>query len=142
MSVSFYELEKSKLVNKKSLKNFIPLIFLQEGKQLESLTVVFCSDDYLLDINKTHLNHDYYTDIITFDLSESKLSSVVGELYISIERVKENAFINKVSYNKELHRVIFHGILHLCGYKDKKKLDIIEIRQKEDEYLANYCRKV
>lgn len=89
-------------------------------------------------MNKRYLNHDFYTDIITFDLSESKSSIIYGELYISIDRVKDNAQNNKSTFLNELQRVIFHGALHLCGYKDKTKADIKEMRKKEAEYLIKY----
>ena len=138
MSVTFHELEKVKLHSRKTLKNFLANIFLQEDRTLETLSIVFCSDDYLLNINKQHLKHDYYTDIITFDLSETKLSPIIAELYISVERVKENSVANKVSFINEIHRVIFHGILHLCGFRDKSKTDIAVMRSKENEYLNKY----
>ena len=138
MSVTFHELEKVKLHSRKTLKKFTANIFLQEGRILETLSIVFCSDEYLLDINKQHLKHDYYTDIITFDLSETKSSPIVAELYISAERVKENSSTNKVSFTNEIHRVIFHGVLHLCGFGDKSKTDIAVMRSKENEYLNKY----
>ena len=138
MSVTFHELEKVKLPYRKVLKNFIQSIFLAEGKKLETLSIIFCSDEYLLNMNKQHLNHDFYTDIITFDLSESKNSPITGEIYISTERVEDNAQTNKLTFHNELHRVIFHGALHLCGFKDKNKLDITQMRKKEDEYLIKY----
>ncbi len=136
MSVTFHQLIKTNLPNRKQLKSFIPNIFSKEGKSLESLTIIFCSDEFLLEMNKQHLNHDFYTDIITFDLSESKKSPIIGELYISVDRVKENAFTNSVKISNELIRVIFHGVLHLCGYKDKSSKHIIEMRRKENEYIG------
>ena len=120
------------------LKLFLENLFISEGKQLESLDIIFCSDEYLLQINKDHLAHDYYTDIITFDLSPSKKAATVAELYISIDRVKDNAKTNKVTISNELHRVIFHGCLHLCGFKDKKPADIITMRKMENKYLRLY----
>jgi rRNA maturation RNase YbeY len=90
----------------------------------------------VLEINRTYLKHDYLTDIITFDLSEGP--ETTAEVYISIDRVKENALHNKVSFKNELHRVVFHGALHLCGYIDKKREDIAKMRLKEDQYLALY----
>lgn len=138
MSVTIHELIKTNLPNRRQLKRFIPTIFLKEGKSLESLTIIFCSDEYLLEMNKKHLKHDFYTDIITFDLSDSKKSAIIGELYISIDRVKENASSNNVTFYDELIRVIFHGALHLCGYKDKIIKHILEIRRKENEYIILY----
>lgn len=138
MSVTFHHLIKTNLPNRKQLKRFIPTIFYKEGKSIESLSIIFCSDEFLLEMNKQHLHHDFYTDIITFDLSESKKSPIIGELYISIDRVKENASTNSVTISNELIRVIFHGALHLCGYKDKSSKHIIEMRRKENEYLGLY----
>jgi rRNA maturation RNase YbeY len=122
--------------SKTSLKNFIVALFKKEKKALKSLHYVFCSDDYLLNINKTFLQHDYYTDIITFDLSESDL--IDGEVYISLDRVKDNSIIQKTTLKEEILRVIFHGALHLCGYKDKTKKQASEMRLKENHYLSLY----
>ena len=121
--------------NKRLLQDFIPVIFKKEGKKLESLSFIFCSDSYLLKINKQFLNHDYYTDIISFDLSEPKSALISGEIYISVDRVKENAKDMRISFEEEMKRVLFHGTLHLCGYRDKKKADVQQMRAKEDEYL-------
>jgi rRNA maturation RNase YbeY len=101
------------------------------------LTYVFCDDDYLLEINLDYLNHATLTDIITFDLSE-EAEKMQGEVYISTERVAENAAKYKVTYEMELHRVIFHGALHLCGFKDKKKADKERMRQEENLCLSQY----
>ena len=90
-------------------------------------------------INKKILNHNYYTDIITFNLSEDK-SDIVGEIYISVDRVKDNAYQLNESFKTELHRVMFHGILHLCGLEDKTKKDILLMRAKEDFYLNKYFK--
>jgi probable rRNA maturation factor len=121
------------LRKKKAVKEFIVDLFKSEGKDLVFINYVFCSDSYLLEINQSFLQHDYLTDIITFDLSEGK--GISSEVYISVDRVKENAGLHSVHYKMELLRVIFHGALHLCGYKDKKKSEITIIRQKEDYYL-------
>jgi probable rRNA maturation factor len=127
------------LKKKKVLKDFVVQIFLKEGKGLETINFIFCSDSYLLEINKSYLRHDYYTDIITFDLSEGDLT--VGEVYISIDRVKENSEIHATSFREELLRVIFHGALHLIGYKDKKKSEITLMREKEEYYLRLFEAK-
>ncbi|WP_018616081.1 rRNA maturation RNase YbeY [Segetibacter koreensis] len=127
------------LSRKKLIKDHIREIFLKEGKQLRSLSFIFCSDQYLIEINKTFLKHDFYTDIITFDLSEGE--ETVGEIYISVERVKENAVDHSSSFTDELLRVIFHGALHLCGYRDKKKSEITTMREKEDYYLQTFQKK-
>lgn len=105
----------------------------KEGFNLGEISVVFCSDDHLLDMNKQYLNHDFYTDIITFDYTDNKIIS--GDLFISFDRVKENATIYSVPINYELCRVIYHGILHLCGYNDKTEEEKITMRVKENEYL-------
>lgn len=115
------------------LKSNINTLVRKEGFRLESLNIVFCSDDYLLRINRDFLKHDFYTDIITFDYSEKgKLS---GELYISIDRVRDNSRALSETFKREIHRVIFHGVLHLCGYKDKNKKDQTQMRIKEEQYL-------
>ena len=102
------------------------------------MNYIFCSDEYLLEVNNNFLQHDFYTDIITFDLSLSKTSPTIGEIYISVDRVKENAITHKTSFELELHRVIFHGALHLCGYKDKTKKDALLMRDKEEDCLSMY----
>ena len=103
-----------------------------EGYDLDRIDFIFCSDDFLLDINRTHLNHDEYTDIITFPLEENPIS---GEIYISIDRVRENADSFHTSFDDELQRVIIHGVLHLCGYDDHDDEEAEEIRKKENMYL-------
>jgi rRNA maturation RNase YbeY len=123
------------------LKAFISKQCQKEGIRIEALQYVFCSDAYLLDINKRFLNHDFYTDIISFDLSEKK-GSLVGDVYISIERVKENAKTEGNLYMHELLRVIFHGALHFCGYKDKKPADVKVMRSMEDKWLKAYLKTI
>lgn len=108
-------------------------------KEIISLNYTFCSDEELLVINKAYLNHDYYTDIITFDLSEVK-THIEGDIYISIDRVKDNAKENKVKYENELYRVIAHGLLHLIGLKDKTKLQKKEMREAEATALNLWNR--
>jgi rRNA maturation RNase YbeY len=95
---------------------------------------VFCTDDELLELNKEHLSHDYYTDIITFDFTEGK--ALGGDLFISVERVKDNAKTLQVSFEEELHRVCYHGVLHLLGYNDKSATEISIMRDKENYYLT------
>jgi probable rRNA maturation factor len=136
----FYNDVSFSLPNRNRLKLFIPNIFrLETAKSFGSLNYVFCTDEYLLKVNREFLQHDYYTDIITFDLSDPG-GPVVGEIYISIDRVRENAKTNKVKLYQELHRVIFHGVLHLCGYRDKKSSDIRQMRAKENFYLEKYFK--
>ena len=163
----FFETTGFSLTKRKDLKKFIEKLFVLEKTGLDNLNYIFCSDKRLLQINKEYLNHDYYTDIITFDLSDrftgnigketvagaksnSRSSKKIkgrlvqsavktsGEIYISIDRVRDNAKVNGVSFKEELHRVIFHGALHLCGYKDKKPADKKLMTQKENQYLAKY----
>jgi rRNA maturation RNase YbeY len=107
--------------------------------KLEYLSVVFCSDDYLLGINKEFLNHDYFTDIITFDLSDEK-RVINAELYISVDRIKENAQMNHCSVKEEIHRVIFHGVLHLLGFKDKTDIEAKKMRVAEKSWLRDYFK--
>ena len=132
------QIKHLRLPNRNQLKRFLDSIFRLEGKKLKSLNYIFCSDKELLKINIDFLNHNYFTDIITFDLSEK--DGIVGEIYISMERVRENAQELKVPVIEELHRVIFHGALHLCGFRDKTKADKLEMTRKEDEYLYRYFK--
>jgi probable rRNA maturation factor len=127
------------LANRIGLKLFLQQIFKREKRKLANLSYIFCSDEYLLNINKTHLNHNYYTDIITFDLSENP-SAISGEIYISTDRVRDNATTLGVSIREELHRVIFHGALHLCGYKDETQKDEKEMRAAENRLLDKYFK--
>jgi len=136
--INFYFQQTTTLKNRRKLKLFLADLARKERKQLDELSIVFCSDEYLLNINREHLAHDYYTDIITFDLSASRDQGISGELYISTDRVKDNAKQFGSTYTQELHRVIFHGLLHLCGYKDKKPKDIAMMRDKEAYYLKRY----
>jgi probable rRNA maturation factor len=122
------------LKQKKLVRSWIEKTIKKEGLKTGTISFNFCSDDYLLEVNKEHLNHDFYTDIITFDFCENNIVS--GDIYISIDRVKDNAQTEKQSATKELHRVIIHGVLHLCGYKDKKLADARLMREKEDYYLS------
>ena len=137
-AVNFYyaDVPSVSLQQKRLVKQFIVSIFQQERVPIKKLDYVFCSDEYLLSINRSFLQHDYYTDIITFNLSEA--SSVEGEVYISIDRVRENASEHRVSFRRELLRVMFHGVLHLCGYGDKKKREITIMRDKEEYYLRSF----
>jgi len=123
------------------LKAFINQQCLKEGVHIKTLQYVFCSDQFLLDINTRYLNHNFYTDIISFDLSDKK-GQLVGDVYISIDRVKENAKTEGQLYMHELLRVIFHGALHFCGYKDKKPVDVKRMRSLEDKWLKAYLKMI
>ncbi|PZR29493.1 MAG: rRNA maturation RNase YbeY [Citrobacter freundii] len=135
--VSFFYETSVSLKNRTALKSFIQSIFRSEKKKLISLNYIFCSDKRILEINRQFLQHDYYTDIITFELSPPG-TPVEGEIYISTDRVKDNAQTHDSSFTRELHRVIFHGVLHLCGYKDKTPKEEKAMRDKEDYYLKRY----
>jgi probable rRNA maturation factor len=125
------------LQNRTKLKKFIEAAFRKEKKKLVSLNYIFCTDNDLLKINRQYLKHDYYTDIITFELSE-KGRPLEGEVYISVDRVKDNAKIVKEPLYRELHRVIFHGVLHLCGYEDKSQNEKKDMSKKEALLLNSY----
>lgn len=137
---NYADVKSVSLRNKTLIKKQIEDLFLNEGKGLIRLNYIFCSDSFLLEINKSFLKHDFYTDIISFDLSEG--GGTIGEVYISIDRVKENSIIHASTFNMELLRVLFHGALHLCGCKDKKKSEITTMRQKEDYFLQLLKEKI
>ena len=111
----------------------ISYIIDNEGFKEENVVLVMCSDNFLLELNKKHLNHDYFTDIITFSYTTN--NHISGDLFISVDRVKDNARNQKLSFENELERVIYHGVLHLCGYNDKTPEEIKEMRSKENYYL-------
>jgi len=135
-AIAFFEEDINyKLKNKIRVKQWINSTIRAEGFKLSELAYVFCSDAYLLKINQQYLDHDTYTDIITFDNSERD-DVVLGDIFISIDRIRENAAKFNVSENTELHRVIVHGVLHLLGYKDKTATDKQKMTEKEDFYLG------
>jgi probable rRNA maturation factor len=134
-AISFFEEDITyKLKHKTALRQWITKTIQTEGYQLKELSYIFCSDSYLLQINRQYLNHDTYTDIITFDNSDTD-KVITGDIFISIERVRENAAKFGISETDELHRVIIHGVLHLLGYKDKTPVTKQKMTQKEDFYL-------
>lgn len=141
LPVSFYILQPFTLKNRTLLKKFLVRLFKKEGVKLAGLSYVFCSDSYLLNINQQYLKHDDYTDIITFPLSDGP-EGITGEIYISVDRVRENAQTFGTTFTKELHRVIFHGALHLCGYKDKSPKDKKAMTQAEDRSLQSFFRSL
>jgi len=112
----------------------LPNLVQLEDKECGPINLIFCDDEKILEVNKEYLAHDYYTDIITFDYSLNQIIS--GDLFISIDRVIENADMFSKSFENELMRVVFHGVLHLCGYNDKSEEDILVMRSKEDYYLT------
>lgn len=119
---------------KLALRKWIYAVVAKEEKNIENVTYIFCSDENLLQMNKQHLKHDYYTDIITFDYSNE--CEIAGDLFISVDRVKDNATNFSKSFYDELHRVMIHGVLHLLGYKDKTANEKLLMRKKEDYYLT------
>ncbi|MBT8189620.1 MAG: rRNA maturation RNase YbeY [Saprospiraceae bacterium] len=120
------------LEDKDNLREWLLEVVRTENKTISSLDYIFCSDQHLLEINKKYLDHDYYTDIITFPLNTDPIESNV---FISIDRVKENAQLYNQSFIDELHRVIVHGLLHMIGYNDKTQEDEFQMREKENSYL-------
>jgi len=135
----FFDEASCNLNNRQRLKTFISSIFSQEKEGLATISFIFTNDKTIRQINKKYLGHDFFTDIVTFELSEKK-EPIIAEVYISCDRVKENAIIHKTDFNEELHRVIFHGILHLCGYRDKTNRQIKVMRVKEADYLSKYFK--
>ncbi|WP_231426662.1 MULTISPECIES: rRNA maturation RNase YbeY [Pedobacter] len=135
-AISFFtESISYNLPQKLKVKKWIKATIEKEGFELQELNFIFCSDEYLLGINQQYLNHDTYTDIITFDNSDEE-KQIVSDIFISIERVKENANTFKTNEFDEVCRIMIHGALHLLGYKDKGKAAKTLMTQKEDEYLA------
>lgn len=126
------ELKSFKLSNKQKVKNGLKLIAEKEGKKIDELNYIFVDDDSLLEINKQFLAHETFTDIITFDNNDDDDDYIEGDIFISVERVKENAVTFDVEFDEELYRVISHGLLHLCGYGDKSESEKLTMRQKEN----------
>lgn len=140
MSAKFHELDvNAKLKQRRRLSAYLDQLVEQYRPEVKKcrLTYIFCTDEYLLQMNNQFLNHDTLTDIITFDMSDAK-NELNGEIYISAERIQENAQKFETTYENELHRVIFHGALHLCGFKDKTKDQKTEMRAQEENALKGY----
>ncbi len=135
--IYFFQEVPVSLRNRTLLKQAITKLVKQNGRELESLNFVFCDDERVLDINKQFLQHDYYTDIISFELSK-KSEPLQGEIYISVDRVRENARDLGQSFTRELHRVIIHGVLHFLGYKDKTSAEAARMRKAEEDFLRSY----
>jgi len=132
--IKFNYQKKYVLKNTKEIKNWISHTIFNLKKEVGDINYVFCDNEFITDINKKFLNHDYPTDIITFDYSDTKI--INGEIYLSIEQIKENHKTYNTNLTDELHRVIIHGVLHLLGYKDKTKTEQLEMRAQEDYYLS------
>jgi len=126
-------------VNHNEIEQVLAYLINSEHFEFGHINVVFCSDAYLLEMNKSYLKHDYFTDIITFDYVEKGIVS--GDLFISLDRIKDNASAYAVAFMQELYRVVIHGVLHLCGYKDKTESEQAEMRKKENQYLK-YAEKL
>lgn len=127
---------RQKLLYKRWLKELAAL----EGYKIGDINYIFCDDEYLLGVNQKYLQHDTYTDIITFDYVEGKILN--GDIYISTERVRENARIYQVDFENELKRVLSHGVLHLCGYKDKTDADAAQMREKENFAISLFSSQI
>jgi len=135
-SINFFTEDTNYTIKKKTvIKDWLKSAIAAEGYLLKELNFILCSDEYLLRINQDYLNHDTYTDVITFDNSE-ELKTIVGDIFIGIERIKENAATFKHTVEQELCRVMIHGALHLLGYKDKTKAAKTLMTAREDHYLA------
>ena len=134
MAITFHKEGVSLSINTTQISTWLSACIANLGYNLGELSIIFCCDEYLLDINKKHLNHDFYTDIITFNYNvEKKLN---GDLFVSVDRVKDNAILFNENFNVELFRVIIHGVLHLCGFNDKTIDEQKEMRSKENYYLS------
>ncbi len=132
--IDFNYLDKFQLPNEQEVRAWLEFVLDQEDRELGEVSYIFCDDDYLYDLNVKHLNHNTLTDIISFDYSLGKVVS--GDIYISVERVDENARDRGIEFNDELHRIIVHGMLHYIGYKDKSESQRKTMRKKEDYYLS------
>lgn len=124
---------KSRLTNRRIIKKWICEVVSSYGYNVGNLCYIFCDDEYILGVNRQYLQHDYYTDIITFDYVDDK--SLSGDMFISVDTVLSNSQMFNVSYISELHRVIIHGVLHLCGIKDKTPEDELLMREAENKAL-------
>lgn len=132
----FFEDTNFKFNKRRATSNWLKSAIALENKKLGDISIIYCSDDYLLEINKQYLSHDYYTDVITFNYCEGDLIS--GDIFISVDTIKANAEEYGASFDNELCRVMVHGILHLIGYDDDCESNQLIMRQKEDFYLERY----
>ena len=124
------------LLKKRNIRTWLSIVAKDEGREMGEISYIFCSDDYLLHLNEQYLHANYFTDVITFDYCKENIVS--GDIFISVDRVKENAKQYKQTFFSEMLRVILHGMLHLCGYKDKTKKEETKMREKEDYYLQKF----
>ncbi len=141
MAISFHlEGVRYQFTRKRALKAWIKASAFHEMKVVGEINIILCSDDRLLEMNNQFLEHDYFTDIITFNYNNK--NTISGDLFISIDRVKDNAIKNNVPTETELQRVIIHGVMHLCGYNDKSKTEQSTMRNKEEEHLKKWLKFV
>lgn len=140
MNIQFFFEDVEPIDFSEMTTSWLTRIITTEQKKLGKISYIFCTDDGLLQINKDFLLHDYYTDVITFDYVKGK--TISADIFVSLPRISENAIQLNKPFDSELHRVLAHGILHLCGYKDKTESEIIEMRQKENLYLAQLFPKI
>lgn len=133
--ISFFYETDFKINKTRSWKNWLKESIQNEGYKIGDINYIFCDDEYLLQINKEYLQHDYYTDVIGFQYSEGNILS--GDIYISVERIEDNAEQNKIEFKNELARVIIHGVLHFMKYKDKSKEEAKKMREMESHYISN-----
>lgn len=140
-SILFFFEETSFSFTKRTLtREWLQKVAKREQKKITALNYIFCPDDYLLKMNKQHLDHDTYTDIITFGYSPKTSKEITGDIFISIDRVKENALTYQTTFQNELKRVMAHGLLHLCGYKDKTTANKMNMKKKEDASVALFLK--
>lgn len=138
MAIQFFQEDiQFSLPNKIKTKRWLKQLAAKENFSVKELNYIFCSDEYLHKINVEYLGHDTYTDIITFDNSDEE-SVLEGDIFISIDRIKENAIVQKQEFIRELLRVLSHGLYHLCGYKDKLEQEILMMRSKEDAAISDF----
>lgn len=137
-NIYFHDLDiRSKLKNRRKFKIFLSKIFRKERKIISRIDIIFCNDEYLLSLNREFLNHNYFTDTLSFHLSPPE-EPITGEIYISVNTVYSNSAILDTSYQNELNRVIIHSCLHLCGYRDKPKSEFAIMEHKQEKYLNNW----
>ncbi|UZH56799.1 rRNA maturation RNase YbeY [Salinimicrobium tongyeongense] len=134
--INFYSENDFELKDVSGFENWIKRVIASEGKKTGEISFIFCDDDYLLEINRKYLDHDTFTDIISFDTSVGNILN--GDIFISTQRVRENAGEYNVAFEEELQRVVIHGVLHLCGYKDKSKDEEQLMRRKEEEKMEMF----
>jgi probable rRNA maturation factor len=131
--ITFFFENISSIDIQEKTKSWLEFLIVNEDKKPSTINYIFCDDDYLLKVNQDYLQHDYYTDIITFDYVKGK--TISGDIFVSLQRISENATQHNTSFENELNRVLAHGVLHLCGYKDKSENDEKLMREKENFYL-------